>query len=309
MVFYVAHVYPHLYFVLPANILLGICLGLLSGGHISFLLTLSHRITGLFHDEDEESRQVSPTTITNHFCNFPPLQARRTCVVRRVARAFQGAQDFGLILGSILSAILITYTVNLKHDSMFMVQEENRTIYDQFRNCNATYNLPHCNMTQEIIISIPEYYDIFLNKIFDQTSDGRLCGSQACPFIFQDHQNNTAEYVTDNFRVLSVKSAEILVGVYAGCLLAALLLGNATSGENRACKQNGFCCCSFAGPGQDQDADVPGPDGTGRDPGRLQVGEGGVRRQEPANGRPLGRVHRHRASLDVRRLQQSKSGA
>nr|XP_023014873.1 UNC93-like protein [Leptinotarsa decemlineata] len=99
IIFYLSHLYPVLYVTIPACLLLGVLQGLMSCAHISFLMILSHRITGLFHEEEEEARQ-----------------ARRTCIVRRVARAFQSAHDFGMILGSVLSAILITYTVNLRSE-------------------------------------------------------------------------------------------------------------------------------------------------------------------------------------------------
>ncbi|KAJ8948805.1 hypothetical protein NQ314_008346 [Rhamnusium bicolor] len=118
-------------------------------------MILSHRITGLFHEDDEESRH-----------------ARRTCIIRRVARAFQGAQDFGLIVGSVLSAVLITYTVNLR---------ETRYGYE-----NAT-----------VVTDV------------------------ACP-ISTFTINSTLQ--DSGFRVLPTKSADILVGVYAGACGAAFLL-------------------------------------------------------------------------------------
>lgn len=77
IIFYLLHLHPVLYITIPSCVLLGTIQGLLSGAHISFLMTLSHRITGLFHEEDEENRQ-----------------ARRTCVIRRVARAFQVSKVF-----------------------------------------------------------------------------------------------------------------------------------------------------------------------------------------------------------------------
>lgn len=89
-VFYAAHLFPALYLLLPAYVLLGLWLGPLSLARVSFLMTLSAKLTS----EDDE-----------------PL--RRTCVVRRVARAFKAAHDFGLILGSVLTSLLVTYTVNM----------------------------------------------------------------------------------------------------------------------------------------------------------------------------------------------------
>lgn len=71
-IFYLLHLHPVLYVTISASLFLGVIQGFLSVAHVSFLMNLSQRITGLFHQEDEESRQI-----------------RRTCVIRRVARAFQ----------------------------------------------------------------------------------------------------------------------------------------------------------------------------------------------------------------------------
>ncbi|XP_018570247.1 putative potassium channel regulatory protein unc-93 [Anoplophora glabripennis] len=204
IVFYLSHLYPALYVTVPASLLLGIVQGLLSCAHISFLMILSHRVTGLFHEEDEESRH-----------------ARRTCIIRRVARAFQGAHDFGLIVGSVLSAILITYTINLRN---VRYGYENATVVTDDCFSNSSYNLPHCqNITQLVVISSSNLYDYnsFLEDIFDRTEDGRLCGSQACP-ISTFSTNSSVQ--NGGFKVLPTKSADILAGVYAGACGAALLL-------------------------------------------------------------------------------------
>ncbi|KAJ8958538.1 hypothetical protein NQ318_002333, partial [Aromia moschata] len=204
IVFYLSHLYPVLYVTVPVCLLLGAVQGLLSGAHISFLMILSHRITGLFHEEDEEGRQ-----------------ARRTCIIRRVARAFQGAQDFGLILGSVLSAILITYTVNVRGARYGY---DNATIVTDDCYYNSSHRPPHCrNATQLVVISSSNPYDFnsFLDDIFDSTEDGRLCGSQACP-ISALSANSSLHGA--GFRVLPTTSADILTGVYAGACGAALLL-------------------------------------------------------------------------------------
>lgn len=72
ILFYLSHLYQFLYVTIPAYLLLGLIQGMLTSSHISFLLILSQRITSLFHEEDEEGRL-----------------ARRTVIVRRVARAFR----------------------------------------------------------------------------------------------------------------------------------------------------------------------------------------------------------------------------
>ncbi|XP_074029616.1 uncharacterized protein [Leptinotarsa decemlineata] len=213
IIFYLSHLYPVLYVTIPACLLLGVLQGLMSCAHISFLMILSHRITGLFHEEEEEARQ-----------------ARRTCIVRRVARAFQSAHDFGLILGSVLSAILITYTVNLRSEIKAF---DNATIVTDDCFWNSTKPLPHChNTTQFVYITSTsdlQDYNSYLDDIFDRTEEGRLCGAQACPISGSQSVNLTLQ--SREFRILPQKTSDILVGIYAGACGAALVL--ATLGLDR----------------------------------------------------------------------------
>ncbi|XP_060533112.1 uncharacterized protein LOC132706057 [Cylas formicarius] len=213
--FFASHLYPVIYVTVPTGVLMGVTLGLLSCVQISSLMIISHRITGLFHEDDGDGRH-----------------ARKTCAIRRVARAFQGAHDFGLIIGSILSALLITYTVNLEHPT-YGSEFENATVSSvstrfvfsdtfktaPFQDCVA--NRTCSNRTELALISttIPYDYNSFLDDIFDRTEDGRLCGAQACPV--PSLSNGTLE---SGFRVLPIKSADILAGVYSGMCGIALLL-------------------------------------------------------------------------------------
>ncbi|XP_056633728.1 uncharacterized protein LOC130443222 isoform X2 [Diorhabda sublineata] len=103
MIFYLSHMYNTVFVTIPAYILLGIVQGVLYCANISFLLILSHKITGLFHEEDDDGR------IT-----------RRTVIIRRTARAFQGSHDIGLMLGSLLSAMIISHTFRLNNTNVLV---------------------------------------------------------------------------------------------------------------------------------------------------------------------------------------------
>ncbi|KAJ8985204.1 hypothetical protein NQ317_018233 [Molorchus minor] len=229
LVFYLCHLYPILYVTVPACLLMGAVQGVLSCAHISFLMILSHRITGLFHEDDEEGRQ-----------------ARMTCIIRRVARAFQGAQDFGLILGSVLSAILITYTVNgYSNATIVMDDHPECSEYILFQDCygNFTSSRPHCrNPTQMIRISTSNHYDYnaILDDIFDSTEDGRLCGSNACPASTSSSVNSTLRDA--DFRVLPPQSADILVGSIRRRLRCRLALGGVGLGQDEDAGISGTRC-------------------------------------------------------------------
>ncbi|CAH1118483.1 unnamed protein product [Phaedon cochleariae] len=204
IVLYLSLLYPITYVVVPAFIVLGLVQGLLSSAQVSFLMVLSHRMTGLFHEEEEEGRQ-----------------ARRTCIIRRVARAFQASHDFGLILGSILSAILISYSLRIS---------VNERLFDNFTSIvtddcpwNSSSIPAHChNATQAMYATSPtsDDYASLLDSLFDRTEEGRLCGAQACPVRLAT-PNSTLEA---GFRILSTGMADTLVGVYAGACGLALVL-------------------------------------------------------------------------------------
>ncbi|CAG9853593.1 unnamed protein product [Phyllotreta striolata] len=203
IVFYLSHLYQFLYVTIPAYLLLGLIQGMLTNGHISFLLVLSQRITALFHEDEEEGRL-----------------ARRTVVIRRVARAFQGSYDFGLILGSILSAMLITYTVNLKTNGGIM-SVDNSTFL--FNDClvNSSYPLTHCQNASGPSVSLYDY-SAFLDDVFDRNEEGRLCGAQACPVAASS--TNSTLVTESGFRILPKKAADILIGVYGAMCGVALVI-------------------------------------------------------------------------------------
>ncbi|CAH1110235.1 unnamed protein product [Psylliodes chrysocephalus] len=202
ILFYLSHLYQFLYVTIPAYLLLGLIQGMLTSSHISFLLILSQRITSLFHEEDEEGRL-----------------ARRTVIVRRVARAFRGSNDFGLIVGSVLSAMLITCTVNLKTNGQVM---DNSTYVLNDCPLNSSYPPTHCQNTTNFNPSSLYDYSAFLDDIFDKSEDGRLCGAQACPV--SSSSTNSTLMTESGFRILPSKSADILIGVYGAMCGVALIL-------------------------------------------------------------------------------------
>ncbi|KAL1488242.1 hypothetical protein ABEB36_015197 [Hypothenemus hampei] len=202
ILFYASHVYPVIYVILPSNFLFGILLGLLSIAHISFLMILTHRIAGLFHEDDEDGRY-----------------ARRTCVIRRVARAFQGANDFGLIIGSVASFVIVHFTVNL-HQGFANVEIGDNTTTTNDCSFNDT-SLFCSNQTQSTAVTSSGLYDYnsFLDDIFDRNEDGRLCGSQACPVKLLGNSSLVS-------RVLPLESSNILIVVYASASGLAFLFAS-----------------------------------------------------------------------------------
>lgn len=217
-IFYAVHFYPVIYVLVPVYILLGLALGPASLAQVSFLMIISSKISYIFSEDDEDSKVL-----------------RRTCIIRRIARAIKGAHDFGFIFGSILSSLLITYSINLSNSSYTELQNitgpttsnlsqkmQNFTAFcsnnvsDNPRNCSSKYETAY--QTSGDIYD----YSAFLDDIFDVDESGeRLCGSQACPSKFLLSFNTSNE---SYFHVLPKTTANVLASVYVALVAVALLV-------------------------------------------------------------------------------------
>lgn len=124
VVFYALHLYPSLYVLVPGAVLLGLALGPLVSAQITFLMTLSVKISYMFSEEDDDSKAL-----------------RRTCIIRRLARAFQAAHDFGLIVGSVLSALLVTYTLSINNQEYGDIYDNSTTGMLKNQTDNSCSNL------------------------------------------------------------------------------------------------------------------------------------------------------------------------
>lgn len=219
-VFFALHFYPLLYVLIPGYFLLGSVLGPALIARMTYLMTLSKKLGYVFTEDDEDSKIL-----------------RRACIVRRVSRAFRAAHDFGLILGSILSAFVITYTFSVRETQAvgFEGNLANATIADGFqvevnataRDGCATYgtNCTNCSCSSfptDVAELHRSDYDAFLDLIFDVDEFGeRLCGSHACPNRVPLPVNVSDELLA--VRVLPRATARILIGVYVGlCVMAAI---------------------------------------------------------------------------------------
>ncbi|RZC37972.1 UNC93-like protein, partial [Asbolus verrucosus] len=208
VVFYASHLYPSLFLLVPVSVVLGLALGPLISSQITFLMTLSAKISYMFSEEDDDSKAI-----------------RRTCIIRRLARAFQAAHDFGLIVGSVLSALLITYTVKLSNQEYGDFFDNSTAMAGKNRTETGCLNFTlEANCTRDKFP--PAGYNIydynaFLDDIFDTYEGTRLCGAQACPPTFLLHFNMSEE---GYFHVLPKNTSTVLAIVYAGlCLLAAMI--------------------------------------------------------------------------------------
>lgn len=83
-IFFATHFLPILESIIISYFGFGLIMGIITLSRVTFVINLSTKTGG-----DEENRKM--------------------CLIRRLARGLQGAQDFGLILGSLITGILIRY--------------------------------------------------------------------------------------------------------------------------------------------------------------------------------------------------------
>jgi MFS family permease len=95
--FFGLHLYPTPYTLVPAYLALGLWLGPLVSGRVTFLMTLASKLSYVA-TEEEDAEDVEESS------------SRRQTIVRRLARGLQTAQDFGLVLGNGIAAFLLWYT-------------------------------------------------------------------------------------------------------------------------------------------------------------------------------------------------------
>lgn len=178
--FYTIHLYPAVYLLVPAYIILGITLGQISLCYIALLIGLSSKMSCAMSDYDDDLRL-----------------ARRTVIIRRFARAIQASQDLGLIFGSLIVAILVTYfkestAIPSKATCEESIAPLNCSTCAQADPCTAC---PYVNVTNGALAKNCSVYNVvqtnvieyntFLDHIFDKDEHGhRLCGASACASHF-----------------------------------------------------------------------------------------------------------------------------
>lgn len=244
VIFYATHFYPVLFLLVPVYVMFGLALGPMCIGRVTFLMTLSSKLNCVLSEDDDDSKHI-----------------RKTCIIRRVARSFQAAQDIGLIIGSILTALIITYTFDAQtyvldtRENSTAVTSNNASVLNvdaavpcvSHLNCTATCD-DNCTSTcvdtndgrtcgcrsetnetcptnptnkNEGSVVIVDYIT-FMDSIFDVDENGdRLCGSKACPSYFMVNFNFTNR---NSMRVLPTRSADIMTGVFVGLSLVALIV-------------------------------------------------------------------------------------
>ncbi|KAK5638976.1 hypothetical protein RI129_013271 [Pyrocoelia pectoralis] len=170
IIFYITHIYPAMYLLVPVYTMLGIAIGQISLSYMSLLMGLSSKMSCAIAEYEDELRI-----------------SQRTVIIRRFARAMQASQDLGLIFGSLMVAMIIGYWKPF----------QNTCTEPTKLNCSNCAQTEPCtaacpNVTYEIFTKNCSDFDTLvenLDNIFDTDEHGhRICGAAACASRFGNFQ-------------------------------------------------------------------------------------------------------------------------
>ncbi|XP_046682872.1 protein unc-93 homolog A-like [Homalodisca vitripennis] len=102
--FFLAHLYPKLYTLIPSYLIMGISLGPLAGAKVTALMALASKYSFVLSDEEED--EIEHVEVSN----------RRDAIIHKLARWMQTTQDCGLVFGNLLTGMVMWYTWSIAQD-------------------------------------------------------------------------------------------------------------------------------------------------------------------------------------------------
>lgn len=179
------HIYPSIYILIPGYILFGITLGPAWIAKLSLVVSLACKLSCPQHENN--SSVMDSYDEHKLFCN-------REESVRRLARWYQAAQDLGIILSAIISALILSYSPNsfhlktspnygntLQNNSKLKLITNNNIYTNQnnsFNQINLNVQTKDLNkqLTDEILLTTVLPNDLIKNesKIYEDTKKDLL---------------------------------------------------------------------------------------------------------------------------------------
>lgn len=214
--FLLAHLYPTIWLLLPAYLMLGLTLGPSWVCKFSLVILFASRISCGQHE--------CPATVPIKSENTDEHKTRcnRNERVRRLARWFHAIQDIGMLLGAVIASIIISCAIS-ESNCMLPIQQTinnsrlnttlahqitpndtidlsgstfNRTLAQSEHTANSkSYNEITNDLT--IMKSIFNQRDDLLDSLFNTNEHGiRICGAGSCPTWYDNpiELNRTEEY-------------------------------------------------------------------------------------------------------------------
>lgn len=137
-VFVGIHLYPKLYLLIPAYILMGFSTGHLNSTKITYLIMLASKLKFVLSEEEESEFQSKLDS------------TKRESLVQKLFRGISFAQNLGLIIGGFITYVLIHMTaLTSKTDKEFILMFQNGKDNDRvcgYESCPKSAFFPEHNM-------------------------------------------------------------------------------------------------------------------------------------------------------------------
>lgn len=244
VLFLSAHLYPSIYTLLPGYIIFGATLGPAWVGKLTLVVSLACKLSCV-HPECNSSSAIDSLEDHKILCN-------RDESVRKLARWFNAAQDFGLIIGALIATFILTcassqngcFLAPVKINSELIQTTSQQTI---IKNDTLDVTMPSVSETKSITSNISEKLDLEsstsheinyynyqddmenindkLFELFDTNNRGeRICGAISCPVFKKSEQllNYTNFETTPG--AIPLMSIFLIFGIIA--LILTCFLGN-----------------------------------------------------------------------------------
>lgn len=237
-VFLLAHVYPNIYTLLPAYMLLGVTLGPAWISKWNLVVFFASRISC----GQQECSSNTADGVEEHkaYCN-------RDERVRRLARWYHAAENMGIVIGALVASLVMTTCVN--HDcSWFYAKSIMGSVVTDAKILNGSslnltskdhiittlFELPFTVSTSESsqtalyeqqTAPTGQPLDQLINTMFNTNGHGeRICGADACPVSMLNYAVELWNDSRTNSQLESHPGSTPLVLAYLAIGLIALLL-------------------------------------------------------------------------------------
>ncbi|XP_075157030.1 uncharacterized protein LOC142230263 [Haematobia irritans] len=240
--FLLCHLYPSIYTLLPAYILLGVTH---SPSWISKIAVVVHFGSKLSCSQHE------CTLLSTHALDSweeHKLSCNRDQKVRRLARWFQASKDFGIIVGAIIASMVLSCTSRdwnclgySKPPMTTTTTTPPQTSISPPENTSVVVTHPPTNITDPRVEAVQFYIpstpyvfshrSIYMSEYYNLDEHGnRICGADMCP-LWQFDAATTAENAEINETIFSPfirekprAGSSMLIGVYLIFALISVIL-------------------------------------------------------------------------------------
>lgn len=229
--FLICHLYPSIYTLLPAYVLLGVTH---SPSWISKIALVVHYGSKLSCSQHE------CTLMSTHAIDSweeHKISCNRDQKVRRLGRWFQASKDFGIILGAVLASLILSCTSrdwNCSNQPKLSITTPATTTTTEMKLMVPPVNesVPRMDAVQSYVPSTPYVWNHmsgYLSEYYNLDEHGnRICGADMCPLWHYDlssEDDGSNETMFSPFiREKTRAGATTLIAIYLVLALISVIL-------------------------------------------------------------------------------------